>query len=132
MKFFVAALCALVASSALAGEAPREIDFSTVLMSPTGPFKECSKQDDSGKCTEYADLTLGRICVAAAAAPEKGTSVVDQTKHGKLAMKLIDAKELPLDAGEIQFLKERIATLGYNNIAVYQAVKLLDPAAADK
>lgn len=108
------------------------VDFTQVLRGPDGPFKDCRRNDDAGKCIEYVDLTLGRLCINAAALPDRNASIADQTSHGRLAMRLLDAKEVDLTAEEIKFLKDQIAKLGYNSIVVYQAVKLLDPVAAEK
>lgn len=105
----------------------RAIDFSTVIKGADGPFKECRKMDDVGKCLELAELTLRSMCVTAAALPDKNATLADQASHGRLAMRLLDAKEMDLSAEDISFLKAQIAKLGYNTMAVYQAIRLLDP-----
>jgi hypothetical protein len=121
-------LSSFFAVPALADDAPRKIDFTKVIIGPEGPFKECKRHDDaSPKCLEETDLTLGRMCIAAAAMPDKGVSAVDQISHGRMAMKLLDAKQMELGPDDITFLKGAIAKLGYNTMAVYQASKLLDP-----
>lgn len=118
----------LLISPALADETPRKIDFSKVLVGPDGPFKDCKKQDENtGKCLEQTGLTLGRLCLTAAAMPDKSSSLADQVAHGKLAMKLVDAREVELSVDDVKFLKDQIGKLGYNAMAVYQAVRLLDP-----
>lgn len=123
-----------LACPAFAEEAPRKIDFSKVLIGPDGPFKECRHQDEAtGKCTDEVKLTLGRVCIAAAAMSDKGASLVDQTAHGRLALKLVEVisrqgtQEEVLSPDDITFLKAQIAKLGYNTMAVYQAVRMLDP-----
>lgn len=136
MRFILIFL--LLSSTAFAEEAKlptdtsvpnRKIDFSKVIMGIDGPFKDCRKlDDDSKKCLENVDLTLGRMCVTAAALPDKTASVVDQVAHGKLAMKLLDAKEMALTLDEIKFLKDQIGKMGYNTIAVSQAIEQLDPS----
>lgn len=117
----------VIAVPALADEAPRKIDFSHILIGPDGPFKDCRRSDEAGKCVEQTNLTLGRICLTAAAMPDKGASPADQVAHGRLAMKLLDAKELELSIDDIKFLKDQIGKLGYNTLAVYQAIRMLDP-----
>jgi len=78
-------------------------------------------------------LTLGRICLTAAAMPDKAISPADQIVHGRLALKLLEVisrqgtQEEALSSDDITILKAQIAKLGYNTMAVYQAVKLLDP-----
>jgi hypothetical protein len=120
---------ALIASSASAAE----IDFSTIIQGPDGPFKECRQYDQTGgKCLELIDLTLRRLCVTAAALPEKDAPIVEQVKHGKLASDLVAADRMALSAEDVAFLKRNIAKLGYSTMAVYQAIKQLDPVSVEK
>lgn len=121
------AIALAFASPCLAEENLRQIDFTKVLTGPDGPFKECKKQDDAGKCIKQIDLTLGLLCLTAAAMPDRGASLADQVAHGRLAMKLLDAKMMELSSDDVTFLKSQIAKLGYNTMAVYQATRLLDP-----
>lgn len=110
---------------------PRMIDFTAVIMGLNGPMKDCTKfSDDGGKCIESVDLTLGRMCATAAAIPDRGTNIVDQTAHGKLAMKLIDAKEMALTGTELKYIEDQLPKLGYPQTSAYQAIRLLDPTAA--
>lgn len=106
---------------------PKALDMTVVLKGPDGPFKDCRHSDDNGKCSDFTDMTLGRLCTVAAALPDKSASVADQIAHGKLAMKLVDSKNIVLSVDDIKFLKDQIGKLGYNTMAVYQAVRMLDP-----
>lgn len=110
------------------------IDMTAIMEGPDGPFTECRKMDDLGqKCIDSAPLTLARLCVTAAALPDKNAGLVDQTAHGALARRLLKAgKSESLTAEEISFLKSQIAKLGYNTMVVSQAVEMLDPNAVKK
>lgn len=132
MYKFIISLITVLFSSSVFAQSPQMIDFSKDIVGPDGPFKECKQTDQSGKCIDSINLTLGRICITAAGLPDKDANIVDQVKHGKLASELITSDKLSLSVEDIAFLKKQIAKLGYNTIIVYQAVKLLDPASVDK
>ena len=134
MKFILALLASLIIVPAFADDAPRKIDLAKVLTGIDGTAKDCRRQDEAtGRCIDYVELTLGRICVAAAALPDKNMSLADQIMHGRLANKLADVMARPglqqveLSPDDITFLKAQIAKLGYNAMAVYQAIRMLDP-----
>lgn len=131
MQFLIIVAMLLAASPSLA-QSPHEVDFNTVIAGPDGPFKECRQSDESGKCVKLIDLTLRSMCVSAAGMAERDAPIVEQVKHGKLATDLITADKLALSAEDVAFLKRQIAKTGYSTIAVYQAVKLLDPASVEK
>lgn len=105
------------------------IDMTAIMQGPDGPFTECRKMDDARqRCLEQTPITLGRLCVTAAALPDKNASLVDQTAHGALAIRLLKAGNAEqLTAEEIAFLKAQIAKLDFNTMLVAQAVMLLDP-----
>lgn len=132
-RIIVLLFTVFVITPAYADDAPRKIDFAKVLTGPDGPFRDCKKSDDAGKCVELVDLTLGRMCISAAAMPDKSMSPGDQAEHGHLAMRIVEVmsytgtKEMALSSENITFLKIAITKLGYNTMAVYQATKMLDP-----
>lgn len=117
--FVVAAI--LMAQPALA------LDFTVVLKTADGQdAQECGHVDTTGKCDKLAVLTLGRFIAGALSQPKKQT-VTEQVIDGRLAARVIDAKNLDLTSDEIVRIKERIGELTYNPSIVANAIELLDP-----
>ena len=107
-------------------------DLDEVVMGPEGPFKECRQTDESGKCVKTVELTVRSMLIAAAGMADRDSPITEQVKHGKLASDLITMDKLSLSAEDIAFLKKQLGKIGYSTIAIYRAVKLLDPASVDK
>lgn len=125
------AILALLVSPAFAADEPRRIDFSQVLIGKDGkPFNECVRLDsvDRTKCVEEIDLTLGWISATALDQSKPGMPGAEKTKRGKLAYKVIDARESELDSKEISMIIDALDELNYRNTAIYAAKRALDPA----
>jgi|ERR1700676_173663 len=122
------ALC-LVTTLAFADDAPRKIDFSTVITNEDGkPFLDCMKFDDAGKCAETIETTLGRLAATGLSErfpDEKNFGRCRGCQARRASLRVHSAKEVELTVDEIEVIKDCIAKLNYRTTAVYQAWKLL-------
>jgi hypothetical protein len=115
----------LSASPALA------IDFTQPLKFPDGTIStDCVKfKSDSNtpKCEIEVPMTLGRLIVAALGQPQKGASIPEIRRDGKLADRIMDAKDAQLSNDEISRIKTKLAEAGINTLIVSRALEIIDP-----
>lgn len=105
------------------------LDFTVPLKGVDGSIAEdCAHVGDDGKCDKKVPLTLGRLAAIALTQPRKPPPPLsEQVIDGKLAQRIIEAKDLTLSTDEIVKIKQRVGELGLNSVVVANAVTLLDP-----
>ncbi len=107
------------------------IDFTQPLKMADGEMaQDCAHFTDT-KCDKVVTLTLGRLIAAALSQPKKG-DIVGQVQDGKLAMRVLDAKNETLTPEEITRIKERLGEMGINAVVVLNAVRAIDPTVDKK
>jgi hypothetical protein len=121
---------------------PRKINFLTAIVDQDGKtITECVKlSEDTSKCAETQDLTLGRLAVAALTrqypADPTQLSGEDQVRRALLAQTIYKNGEAVLDTKDIDLLCTSIAKLvprvGYSASVTLQAWQLLDPVRVKK
>ncbi len=107
------------------------IDFTQPLTMADGSIAQDCAHSTDAKCDKVVPLTLGRLIAAALSQPRKGDTA-GQVADGKLAMRLIDAKNEDLTPEEITTIKERIGEMGLNTVVVLNAVRAIDPTVDKK
>lgn len=110
------------------------IDFSPQLMTFDGaPITEIGTGPDGRPAT--FNVTLGRICWNALNNPIASEPPIPFDEHMKrymLAERIKNANpRCPVNAEEIVLIKTRIAKMYTSSLHAGQAIKLLDPAAAE-
>lgn len=131
LGMFTAASCGLALAQV---PEPRKIDFSQVLLSAEGkPFTYCYKADPapSSKCADERDITLEYIVLNALQMrfqDEPNLSGKEQVRRAALALKIHQNKKVAVSSDDTTMIKDLIAKLGYNTVAVYRAYQFLDPA----
>lgn len=128
----LSAFSAMAAESAPPAEPSRKIDFTTVLLNLDGlPFEDCKKASkDGSKCEDgfSVPMTLGRMAANALSVPDRAITYADQTLRGRLSSQVIDGNAVELSVDDIKLIKDQIAKLGFNAVAVFHATQILDPA----
>lgn len=116
-------------------DAPRQINFTQVLMNPDGKaMRECADDPAPRKdeeCKTWHSVTLGMIVLRALSQPEQGLASDISLKRGQLGLRAYKAESLVLTADEITIIKNQIAKL-YSPLIVAITFPMLDPATADK
>lgn len=123
--FKISIIVAMMSTPALA------IDFTQQLKLADGEVAQDCGHATEGKCDKLVPLTLGRLVAAALSQAKKG-DVAGQVQDGKLAMRVIDAKNDDLTPDEITRIKERIGEMGLNAVIVLNAVRAIDPSVDKK
>jgi hypothetical protein len=132
MRYAIIAAC-MISFSAIAADAPRKIDFTTVLMDQDNePMQECldpqSAQASDQACKSKRPVTLGALAMRALAAPEQGLAAEESLKRGQLALMVYRSPGAELTAEEVSTIKKQMAKF-YSPLVVARAFPILDPAA---
>lgn len=121
----------LLVVPALAAEAPRTIDMTTVITDLHGkPIPDGTQVTSADpKCENCTALTLGMVAATALLAERKdepNLSAIDKAKRGVLAMKIVDDKAVVLTAPQVSEI-ERLLNV-WPPLIVAKALPLIDPA----
>jgi hypothetical protein len=120
-----------LAAACLLANVASAADFTTSMKDMDGkPITVCPQdKPDCGK-----ELTLGEVAIGAlntSFADERDITGEEKFKRGELALRIHKDQHLGLTAEETATVKKLVGKL-YTPLVVYQADKLLDPAAAAK
>lgn len=119
----------LAHGTAFAGDTPRKIDFTQLLLDADDhPFAECVKADpaDKTKCAEEKQLTLGYVALQALNSPEQNITYSEAAKRGQLGLMVYRSNGAELTADEITLIKTQLPKR-WSPLVVARAVPLLDP-----
>lgn len=131
MKKHLLAILLCFATPVLAADAPRKIDFTTVLLDQDDkPMTECVKADptDRTKCAEEKPLTLGSVAMQALNVPEQNLSYTDAVKRGQLSIMVYHSPGASLTSEEVSLIKAQLPKR-FGPLVVTRAGELLDPMA---
>jgi hypothetical protein len=131
MRMIVAAT--MISTAVFAADAPRKIDFTTVLLDQDDkPMVECLRVDsvDRSKCVEEKTITLGWATFQALNMVDQGDHLnyTDAVKRGQLGLTVLGKSSVELTSEEITLIKTQLAK-HYSPLVTTRAVALLDPAA---
>lgn len=131
MKTAYAILAVLFTSPAFAVDEPRKIDFTQVVKNLDGNLlNECvENKPDNSACARLVPMTIGRIAAGALTQPDKGVPLPDIVLRGRLAERIIDAKEAVLTSDEVTTIKNSVAKMSLNYIIILRIIEAIDPAA---
>lgn len=127
----IASLVLIFESLATGPASAAAVDFTAPVHGLDGKIAtECKEAAGDGKgCKRSGPLTLGEIAAAGLSMPDRGASLADQIRRGRLAQLVIDGKTVDLTAEQISLIKEQVAKLGISPVYVLQLVEAIDPAA---
>lgn len=126
-SFIIMLVAAFCCTAAFAADAPRKIDFTTVLEDQDSvPFQECADQYDKD-CKIKRPMTLGSAALRSLGMVEPNLDLVESQKRGQLAISIYKSTAAQLTSEEISLIKKQIAK-GFNPLVVVRAFAILDPA----
>jgi hypothetical protein len=130
MLKYVLPFC-VIATTAFAGDEPRKIDFTSVIMDQDDqPLRECTDDPlpkEIRECKAYKSVTLGMIAFRALASAERDVPQDESVRRGHLGLTIYKAAAAQLTAEEITLIKKQIAK-NYSPLVVVRAFGILDPA----
>lgn len=142
MRFlFLTACFILAASSAIADDAPRKINFQTIITVDDGlPVQDCIKPDTAapGGCAQKVDMTLGRLAMHALTIqyPQEAQTGEEQVHRALLAQQIYKGDGVALDSKDTDTLCTAIAKFvnksGLSASATLQAWSIIDPLRVKK
>jgi hypothetical protein len=138
LRVIIIASIVLSVLPAVAEDAPRKINFQTIIADQDGiPLVDCLKVDDAtpNVCAKKSDMTLGRLAMRALTVQypqEAPVTGEDQVHRALLAQEIYKGGEISdLNTKDIDLLCTSIAKFvnkaGLTSWATLQAWSILDP-----